>query len=369
MENLQPASSNLNLWNAAYQLPEGTDVHDADIENFNQYCNMIIFNNGPQVNPQLRTTAMQMQSFMDAMKQHGASKKELYNFAQASLPMLQREHEKLSLCSVKIEEIRGDRLQRRGAMLNKISGTQFNLTNFSTQKSIFEQRKNLTVSSQGEKHVPTYHNFFHSIELSEKNEKQELKLKSYAKDYALKKVSKTIKCHYGKPTALAVKMLAKTALGSPPEGSENPTRDLLISTSVSIGLAEVVQFGIKRTPAYMGIALSNIVHDVAVIGQESTTQIQQNEEIKELWNKHAIYSLDGPSFESSTALAQGFLSVVRTPGDILHSIQNKISSEVIHYADKYGFTEKNVARVFNHYVKFINENNPKLFEDMYLLQH
>ncbi|MBA3602167.1 MAG: type II toxin-antitoxin system HicA family toxin [Parachlamydiaceae bacterium] len=155
MENLNGASSNPMLWNAIYPLSEGITNYDADIENFNQYCNMIMFNNGPKISPQLGRTAMQMQSFMDAMKQHGASKKELYNFAQASLPMLQRENEKISLCSVKIEEIRGDRLQRRGAMLNKISGAQLNLTNYSTQSSIFASKTNpITSHNHGSNTMP-----------------------------------------------------------------------------------------------------------------------------------------------------------------------------------------------------------------------
>ncbi|MBA3603784.1 MAG: hypothetical protein H0W50_09135 [Parachlamydiaceae bacterium] len=77
--------------------------------------------------------ATQMQGFMDAMKQRGNSKQELYTFAKASLSLLQNEFEKLSLCSVRIEENRVNRRQKSALILNKIAGSQLSLA--SSQKT------------------------------------------------------------------------------------------------------------------------------------------------------------------------------------------------------------------------------------------
>lgn len=190
---------------------------------------------------------------------------------------------------------------------------------------------------------------------SEENEKS-LKyfIESKAEQKALKEATKIIKTKYGKTASIAFKTGAKTALHSPDEESENPNRDLVISSASSVGVGEVLAFGLKQIPIAKVITVPLALHDLTIIGQESVSKIAQNQEMRDCWNENAFLN-DNPRFETSCAIAQGVLKVCQIPGDCLEVVTNYVSEKIAATADDFGITEKNMLSSleimgnYNHY--------------------
>jgi|GEM_PF-3265878 len=223
---------------------------------------------------------------------------------------------------------------------NRMCKTQFNIKNHSFEPENFGPDKDLE-------------------DIAEDYVKGKIKRK------VIGKVTTCINNHSGKPATIAFKIILKTVLGEPLESCENPTRDLIISSAVSVGISEVISLAYKRTPVYLALTSAHVVHDVASVLEHSTNKIAQNEEIKELWNYGASMTLDDPRFETSMFLARNFLTGCKAPGELLQAVQEKISTTVANLADDYGLTEKNLVDIFDRSMQAIAKINPELYEEMY----
>ncbi len=152
---------------------------------------------------------------------------------------------------------------------------------------------------------------------------------------------KFIHTKYGKTASLSFALGSEIALNSPDEESENPHRDLVISSACSVGVGEALAFGLKQIPHAKIITIPLALHDLTIIGQEHVTQLAQNKEIKECWNNTA-FLCDNPSFETHCAIAQGVLQVCKTPGDCVGVVTDYASEKIAIVADDLGITEKNI---------------------------
>ncbi|MBA3603503.1 MAG: hypothetical protein H0W50_07675, partial [Parachlamydiaceae bacterium] len=136
MDPLNPTSFYINI----SQSPESLVLSDQDweksINEFGNYCNMVTFaHSSSKDSRELCNSAKDMQAHMNAMKQHGASKKELYEFAKNSLPILQGLKERLSSIITDFPQQQMARQTRSRLLLDKINSTQFTPSSLDTAQN------------------------------------------------------------------------------------------------------------------------------------------------------------------------------------------------------------------------------------------
>jgi hypothetical protein len=190
-----------------------------------------------------------------------------------------------------------------------------------------------------------------------------------AKSYAKKYVAKRIKDSYGKPAALAFKVAAQAALGHAPE-TDNPYRDLIISSTVAVGVGEALSLLMQRSPAYAVVATSNIVYDLGCRAEKGLAYLESQKKIQQLmlFDRQTFAAGEGPSFTESLHLAKGIITTVKIPGTVIREVQSQVTAAVAGFADSLGLTEKNIAELTNQACAQMAANNPHLFEDMWMLQ-
>jgi len=165
---------------------------------------------------------------------------------------------------------------------------------------------------------------------------------------------------YDKPAVLAIKYGAKVLLGAKPDG-ENPTRDLLISSTVAVGVGETLTILMKRFPAYKVIATSNIVYDIGCKAEMGIAYLEKHNEIGDAWNRQAFMACDGGApFASSVLLAKGVAATIKLPGIIFQSIQRDVTTLIGKCADSLGITERHIADMVDAAAHIILTSNPSM---------
>lgn len=171
------------------------------------------------------------------------------------------------------------------------------------------------------------------------------------KEKAVKQAAKVVSKEYGKTCSVAFKVGAKIVTNSVDGESENPKRDLVISAGSTVAVGEGLVFALKQIPYAKVITVPLALHDLAVLGEDSINQLNQNEEIKECWNQHAFMD-DIPQFETSCTLAKGMMQACQTPGQCVKSISDYVSEQVTNVADNLGINEKNILSTLEQMGKY-----------------
>jgi len=206
------------------------------------------------------------------------------------------------------------------------------------------------------KKIENFHSQIHNIKdtlnkTSFKAENFTSHLQDAVTNASVDTILKPVNHYFGKSAGIAGEVAFEVFFGHPIEGTENPTRDKIVTAGVSIGIAEVLQFGLKRTPAYMAVAGMHLLHDVSCAAEESRAIMEQQQDIKEFWNKSAQLSLEGPSFESTMLLSKALLTTTKAPGEYLQAAQDQATIAVLKFADHIGLTEKNLRDSFDPGIK------------------
>lgn len=173
---------------------------------------------------------------------------------------------------------------------------------------------------------------------------------SYLKDMIKGAVVDAVEHRFGTAASLGYEMLVNVAEDNLLEESKSPIRDSIISSASGIVVEKVLQAGlvlagVEAAPAFLVAAGSHMLHDGAAVMKQSITEIQENQELKgcrEVYNRLAMLSGEGPTFEGSFALSQMALSTVKIPGAILKEAQSALSSTVTGIADQLEMCKENL---------------------------
>lgn len=189
----------------------------------------------------------------------------------------------------------------------------------------------------------------------------------YLKDVIKGSVVEVVQHRYGTAASLGFEMLINIAEGDLSGESKSPARDLVISSASGMVVEKVLQAGLvvagaEAVPAFLVAAGSHMLHDGAAVLKQSLTNFQENPENKEsieFYNRLAMTSLEGPTFEGSAGLAHMVLSTVQIPGAVLKEAQSVLTSTVEDIADRLETCQKNLPHILKTMEDRIRENHPE----------
>jgi hypothetical protein len=178
---------------------------------------------------------------------------------------------------------------------------------------------------------------------------------SYVQDWVIEKTGSSLDKTYGKLPSSTFKLSAKILKEESSPNSQNPIRDRVISSAISMAMGEIIA-KIRGKPSYPLLMTLKGLNDGSHVAESSLSALPHKEEIAYWWDRQRQLTGEGPSFASAHEQSLLLLRLARTPANALSATKSLITEYIAEKADTLGLTEKNIESIARRTLEILAES-------------